>query len=59
MSANVPAGDPAAGPAAWQRPLILVGALLGLLVAGTLALWVHYGTTVFYEMVLAGLAACF
>ena len=28
-----------------------------LLVA--LALWLHYGTTVFFEMIAAGFAACF
>jgi hypothetical protein len=26
--------------------------------AGTIALWVHYGTAVFYEMILAGIATC-
>jgi hypothetical protein len=26
--------------------------------AVTLALWAHYGTAVFYETILAGLAAC-
>ena len=31
----------------------------GLLVAGTLALWLHYGTAVFYEMIASGIAACF
>jgi hypothetical protein len=33
--------------------------VFGLLFALTLALWAHYGTAVFYEMILAGLAACF
>jgi len=39
---------------------LLVGAaaVAGFLCAGTLALWAHYGTTVFYEMILAGMAAC-
>jgi hypothetical protein len=45
-------------PAA-QRPLLLVAAGLGILVAATLALWAHYGTAVFYEMIVAGLTACF
>lgn len=31
----------------------------GLIVAATIALWVHYGSAVFYEMLLTGLAACF
>lgn len=26
---------------------------------GALALWVHYGTTVFFEMIAAGISACF
>jgi hypothetical protein len=41
------------------RPLLLVGALAGVLIAGTLALWAHYGTAVFFEIIAAGLAACF
>jgi hypothetical protein len=42
-----------------SRPLILAAALAGVLVGGTLALWAHYGTAVFFEMVAAGIAACF
>jgi hypothetical protein len=42
-----------------SRPLIVVAAAIGILAAGTVALWVHYGTAVFYEMIAAGLAACF
>jgi hypothetical protein len=42
----------------YSRPLILVAATLGALLAGTVALWAHYGTAVFYETILAGLAAC-
>jgi len=42
-----------------ERPVIAVAvATVTLLFAATLALWVHYGTAVFYEMILAGLAAC-
>jgi hypothetical protein len=29
-----------------------------LLVAGALGLWIHYGTAVFYEMIVAGIATC-
>ncbi len=36
----------------------MVGAVLALVLLGTLALWAHYGTSVFYEMILSGLAAC-
>jgi hypothetical protein len=28
-------------------------------VLGAAALWFHYGTTVFFEMISAGIAACF
>jgi hypothetical protein len=31
----------------------------GLAVLGAAALWVHYGTAVFFEMIAAGIAACF
>ncbi len=41
-----------------SRPLILIAAAVGIVLAGTVALWAHYGTAVFYEMVVAGLAAC-
>jgi hypothetical protein len=41
------------------RPLVIAGVASALLFAGTTALWVHYGTAVFYEMILAGLALCF
>jgi len=41
-----------------SRSLMLVAAVAGLLLAGTVALWAHYGTAVFYEMIVAGLAAC-
>jgi hypothetical protein len=41
------------------RPFALVAAVAGVLIAGTLALWAHYGTAVFFEMIAAGIAACF
>ena len=41
-----------------MRPLVLVAAAAGIALAGTLALWAHYGTAVFYEMIVAGIAAC-
>jgi len=35
-------------------------ASLGALVTlGAAALWLHYGTAVFFEMIAAGIAACF
>jgi hypothetical protein len=41
-----------------SRQLLLIVAVVGVLLAGTVALWAHYGTAVFYEMIVAGLAAC-
>jgi hypothetical protein len=34
--------------------LVLTGVLLG-----AVSLWAHYGTTVFFETIRAGLSACF
>jgi hypothetical protein len=44
-----------------QFPLaaMIVAGIAGLLLAATVALWAHYGSAVFYEMLLTGLAACF
>jgi len=43
------------------RPALLWGgiALLAIVLLATLVLWFHYGTTVFFEMIAAGFAACF
>ena len=40
-------------------PLFLVAAAVAALLAMTIALWAYYGTAVFYETILAGIAACF
>jgi len=40
--------------------LAVAGAGLGAaLLLGTLALWLHYGTAVFFETIASGIAACF
>jgi len=42
------------------RPVWLaVAAGAGIVAAATAALWAHYGTAVFYEMIQAGINACF
>ena len=41
-----------------HRPLMIVAAAGGILLAGTAAMWAHYGTAVFYEMIVAGIATC-
>jgi hypothetical protein len=51
------------GPAAADRrpvwPLIVAAGVIGGLMALAGGLWIHYGTTVFFEIVRAGIAACF
>lgn len=42
-----------------SRMLLAAAAGFAALLAGTVVLWAHYGTAVFYEMILAGIAACF
>lgn len=40
--------------------LLFAGAGIGgLVVTGALALWFHYGTQLFFEMIRTGFAACF
>jgi hypothetical protein len=40
-------------------PIVVAAGLFGLVFAGTAALWLHYGTAVFFEMIRAGFVACF
>ena len=37
---------------------VVIAAAVGIMLAATVALWAHYGTAVFYEMIVAGIAAC-
>ena len=39
--------------------ILLAGCVMGLMLAGTVALWAHYGTAVFFEIIRSGLIACF
>ena len=39
--------------------LILAGAAVTVVLAGTALLWAHFGTVVFFETIRAGFAACF
>jgi hypothetical protein len=43
------------------RAVLLWGgvAMATVVLLATCALWFHYGTTVFFEMIAAGFAACF
>jgi hypothetical protein len=40
---------------------IVIGAacIAAMALIGALALWAHYGTTVFFEMIASGISACF
>jgi hypothetical protein len=40
-------------------PLLAAGVFVALALAGTILLWAHYGTTVFFETIRAGFSACF
>ena len=42
-----------------SRPLFVAGAAVILALAGTLWLWAHFGTAVFFETIRAGFVACF
>ena len=45
----------------WRVQIVMWagGAVIGTLVAATVMLWAHYGSTLFFEMIVAGLASCF
>ncbi len=51
--------EPPRAMLASRRLTVAAAALAGVLVASALALWAHYGTAVFHEMILAGIAYCF
>ncbi len=48
-----------AAPQLGPRPILAVSAFVALALAGTVLLWAHYGTTVFFETIRAGFSACF
>jgi len=55
-------GMPAILPPGRRLASVIVGgaaALGAVVLAGALALWFHYGTTVFFEMIASGISACF
>jgi hypothetical protein len=46
-------------PRALSRSAVAAAAVVVALVGATLVLWAHYGTAVFFEIIAAGIAACF
>ena len=53
--------EPVLSPAHRLTRLVVVGGtgLGALLLFAALVLWLRYGTTVFFEMITSGFAACF
>jgi hypothetical protein len=55
-----PLQDNSPNPGRAPSVLLWAGAGVGgLMVIGSLALWFHYGSQVFFEMIRTGFAACF
>ena len=48
-----------APPLLGLRFAVAAGALVAMALAGSVLLWAHYGTTVFFETIRTGFAACF
>ena len=56
---DVPAAISPPGIRSTRVVLAVAGAGLGAaLLFGTLALWFHYGTAVFFETIVSGISAC-
>jgi hypothetical protein len=51
--------DIASTPGSTLRPLVWGAVAAGVLLAAAIALWAHYGSAVFFEMIRAGIAMCF
>jgi len=45
-------------PSLTWRPIFIAGAAAIVTLAGTVLLWAHFGATVFFETIRAGLVAC-
>ena len=42
-----------------RAAIVIAGGAIGLVLAGTIGLWAHYGTAIFFETIRAGFVACF
>lgn len=40
-------------------PILILIAALAVMLGGAVMLWAYYGTTVFFQMIMNGLAYCF
>jgi hypothetical protein len=52
-------GLPSGARRATAAAAIAAGLVATAMLAGALVLWDHYGTAVFFEMLISGLQACF
>jgi hypothetical protein len=59
MNPTIPGDMPATSRTGLRPAALALVVAAGILTAATAALWAHYGTQVFYEMIVAGLDACF
>jgi hypothetical protein len=64
MAQPLPGAHPLSdnSPTAGRAPSVLLWLAAGvgaLIVLGAMALWFHYGSQVFFEMIRTGLSACF
>jgi type VI protein secretion system component VasF len=48
-----------AAPSAGAARTVAIWGGAGLAVLGAVALWLHYGATVFFEMIASGISSCF
>jgi hypothetical protein len=55
---EIPAAQASAGRVATAIG-IAAAVIATVVVIGAIALWAHYGTAVFFEMIVSGLGACF
>ena len=39
--------------------IVLIASAVAAVLAGTMGLWAHYGTAIFFEVVRTGFIACF
>ena len=59
VQAHHPLADPASGTSRIPAVLMAALAMLALVLAAAIWAWSHYGMTIFFEMIAAGIAACF
>ena len=56
---TLPPTSETVAPRPLPRTLVAAVGAVVVLLAGTILLWAHYGTTVFFETIRAGFVACF